>query len=76
LGPKRGRKELVEEWKAIGRGWVNEGLGMGDESQVTQAIGRLNRKGQPESERLKRRLEQVYEDHNGKVEVRMCEFRD
>ena len=44
----------------------------GDESRVTQAIGRLKRKGQPELERLKRRLEQVYENHNAEV----CEFRD
>jgi len=44
-------------------------LGMGDESRVTQAIGRLKRKGQPELERLKRRLEQIYENHNGEVEV-------
>ena len=57
-------------------GEVSERLGMGDESRVTQAIGRLKRKGQPELERLKRRLEQVYENHNGKVEVRMCEFTD
>jgi hypothetical protein len=42
---------------------------MGDESRVTQAIGRLKRKGQPELERLKRRLEQVFENHNGEVEV-------
>ena len=44
-------------------------VGDGDESRVTQAIGRLKRKGQPELERLKRRLEQVYENHNGEVEV-------
>jgi hypothetical protein len=37
---------------------------MGDESRVTQAIGRLKRKGQQEWERLKRRLDQVYENHN------------
>jgi hypothetical protein len=42
---------------------------MGGESRVTQAIGRLKRKGPPELERLKRRLEQVYENHNGEVEV-------
>jgi hypothetical protein len=36
---------------------------------VTQAIGRVKRAGQPELERLKRRLEQVYENHNGEVEV-------
>jgi hypothetical protein len=36
---------------------------------VTQAIGRLLRKGQPELARLKRRLEQVYENHNKEVEV-------
>jgi hypothetical protein len=51
------------------RCWVSERLGMGDESRVTQAIGRLKRKGQPEVERLKSRLEQVYENYNGKVEV-------
>jgi hypothetical protein len=58
------------------RRWVSERLGMGDESRVTQAIGRLKRKGQPKLERLKRRLEQVYDNHNAEVEVRMCEFRD
>jgi hypothetical protein len=42
---------------------------MGDESRVTQAIGRVKRKGQPKLEGLKRRLEQVYEKHNGEVEV-------
>jgi len=51
------------------RRWVSEQLGMGDESRVAQAMGRLKRKGQPELERLKRRLEQVYEIHNGEVEV-------
>jgi hypothetical protein len=51
------------------RRWVSERLGMGDESRVTQAIGRLKRKGQPDVERLKSRLEQVYENYNGKVEV-------
>src|ERR1035441_551174 len=35
--------------------------------RMTQAIGRLKRKGQPELERLKRRLEQAYENHNGEV---------
>ena len=69
LGLKRGRKELAEEWKAIRRGWYVGG-------RELQAIGRLKRKGQPELERLKRRLEQVYENHNREVEVRMCEFRD
>ena len=49
---------------------------MGDESRVTQAIGRLKRKGRPESELLKRRLEQVYEIHTAEVEARICEFRD
>ena len=76
LGLKRGRKELAAEWKAIRRGWVSERLGMGDESRVTLAIGRLKRKGRPELERLKRRLEQVYEIHNAQVEARICEFRD
>jgi hypothetical protein len=36
---------------------------------VTPAIRRLKRKGQPELERLKRRLEQVYKNHNEEVEV-------
>jgi hypothetical protein len=48
---------------------VSERLGMGDESRVTQAIGRLKRKGPPELERLKRRLEQVYEDRSLKSKV-------
>ena len=51
------------------RRWVSERLGMGDESRVTQAIGRLKRKEQPKLERLKRRLEQVYEIHNAEVEA-------
>jgi hypothetical protein len=51
------------------RRWVSERLGMGDESRVTQAIGQLKRKGPLELERLKRRLEQVYENQNGEVEV-------
>jgi hypothetical protein len=37
--------------------------------RATQAIGRPKRKGQPELERLKRRLEQVYENHIGEVEL-------
>jgi hypothetical protein len=45
------------------------GFGIGRAPCVTQAIGRLKRKGQPKLERLKRRLEQVYENHNGEVEV-------
>ena len=44
------------------RRWVSERLGMGDESRVTQAIGRPKRKGQLE-------LELVYENHHGEVEV-------
>ena len=51
------------------RRWVSERLVMGDESRVTQAIGRVKRERQPELERLKRRLEQVYEDNNREVEV-------
>jgi hypothetical protein len=51
------------------RRWVSERLELGDEARVTQAIGRLKRKGQPELERLERRLEQVYENRNGEVEV-------
>src|ERR1035441_4594039 len=55
------------------RRWVSERLGMGDESRVTQAIGRLKRKGQPKLERLKRRLDQVYENHNRSEERRVGE---
>jgi hypothetical protein len=66
-------KELLAWWlcqhTTARRRWVSERLGMGDESRVTQAIGRLKRKGPPELERLKRRLDQVYENHNGEVEV-------
>jgi hypothetical protein len=51
------------------RRWVSERLGMGDESRVTQAMGRLKRKGPPRLERLKRRLAQVYESNHGEVEV-------
>jgi hypothetical protein len=43
---------------------------------VTQAIGRLMRKGRPELERLKRRLEQVCDIHNTEVEARICDFQD
>jgi hypothetical protein len=71
-------KEVLAWWlcrhTTARRRWVSERLGMGDESRVTQAIGRLKRKGQPELERLKRRLEQVYENHNAEVEARI--FRD
>jgi hypothetical protein len=42
---------------------------MGDESRVTQAIGRVKREGQPELARLKRRLEQVYESISDEVDV-------
>ena len=66
-------KELLAWWlcqhTTARRRWVSERLGMGDESRVTQAIGRLKRKGQPELERLKRQLEQVYENRNGELEV-------
>ena len=66
-------KEVLAWWlcqhTTARRRWVSERLGMGDESRVAQAIGRLKRKGQPERERLKRRLEQVFENHNGEVEV-------
>lgn len=48
---------------------MSQRLGMGDESRVTQAIGRVKREGQSELERLKRRLEQVYENNNREVEV-------
>ena len=66
-------KEVLAWWlcqhTTARRRWVSELLGMGDESRVTQAIGRVKRKGQPKLERLKRRLEQVYESNNRKVEV-------
>jgi hypothetical protein len=66
-------KEVLAWWLCqhtpARRRWVSERLGMGDESRVTQAIGRLKRKGQPELERLKRRPEQVYENRNEEVEV-------
>lgn len=58
------------------RRWVGERLGMGDELRVTQTVGRLKRKWRPELEGLKRRLEQVYENHNGEVAARIGEFRD
>ena len=51
------------------RRWVSERLGMGDESRVTQAIGRVKRDGPRELKRLKRRLEQVYESINGETEI-------
>jgi hypothetical protein len=66
-------KEVLAWWlcqhTTARRRWVSTRLGMGDESRVTQGIGRLKRKGQPELERLKRRLEQVYENHHGEVAV-------
>ncbi len=68
-------KEVLAWWlcqhTTARRRWVSERLGMGDESRVTQAIGRLKRNGRPELERLKKRLEQAYEDHNGELEVRI-----
>ncbi len=51
------------------RRWVSERLGMGDESRVTQAIGRVKRDGQPALARLKRRLQQVYEGVSGGLEA-------
>ena len=54
---------------AVGRRWVSERLGIGDESRVTQVIGRVERDGQRELERLESRLEQVYESNNGELEV-------
>jgi len=48
---------------------VSERLVIGDESRVTQAIGRVKRERQMELERLKRRLEQVYENNNREAEV-------
>jgi hypothetical protein len=48
---------------------MSERLGMGDESRVTQAIGRVKRDGQPGLKRLKRRLEQVYESISEEVEA-------
>jgi hypothetical protein len=73
-------KEVLAWWlcqhTTARRRWMSERLGMGDESRVTQAIGRLKRKGRPELERLKRRLEQVYEIHNAEVEARIYRFRE
>ena len=43
--------------------------GMGDESRVTQAIGRVQRERQPALQRLKRRLEQICENNNGEAET-------
>jgi hypothetical protein len=63
-----GWRELCQHTTARRR-WVSERIGMGDESRVTQAIGWVKREGQPELERLKRRLEQVYESDNRAVEV-------
>jgi hypothetical protein len=51
------------------RRWVGERLGMGDERRVTQAIGRVERDGHPELERLKSQWEQLYESSNGEVEL-------
>ena len=42
---------------------------MGDESRVTQAIGRVKRERQQELPRLKRRLEQICENNNGEAEA-------
>ncbi|MGO8926453.1 MAG: hypothetical protein ACLQU3_06125 [Limisphaerales bacterium] len=66
-------KEVLAWWlcrrTTARRRWVSERLGMGDESRVKQAIGRLKRKGQPELERPKRRLEQVYEPQSAPVPI-------
>jgi hypothetical protein len=68
----RGKEVLawwLSQYTTARRCWMIERLGMGDESRVTHAIGRLKRKGPPELGRLKRRLEQAYENHNGEVGV-------
>jgi hypothetical protein len=57
-------------------GWRIPAWVIRDESRVAQAMGRLKRKGRPELKRLKRRLEQVYENHNAEVEARICAIRD
>lgn len=44
-------------------------LGMGDESRVTRAIRRVKREGRPELERLKTRLEQVYQSNGVEAEA-------
>jgi hypothetical protein len=66
-------KEVLAWWlcqhTTTRRRWVSERLGMGDESRVTQAIGRVKRDGPRELKRLKRRLEQVYESINGETEI-------
>jgi hypothetical protein len=66
-------KELLAWWlcqhNTARRRWVSERLGLGDESRVTQAIGRVKQERRAELERLKRRLEQVYENHTREAEV-------
>src|ERR1035441_6561187 len=66
-------KEMLAWWlcqhTTARRRWVSERLGMGDESRVTQAIGRVKRGGPRELERLKSRLEQFYERNNEEVEA-------
>ena len=66
-------KEVLAWWlcqhTTARRWWVSERLGTGDESRVTQAIGRVKRDGQPEQAPLKRRLEQVYEGASGGLEA-------
>ena len=60
--PEKGSRKAV-------RRWVSERLGMGDESRVPQAIGRVKRDGPRELKRLKTRLEQVYKSINGETEI-------
>jgi hypothetical protein len=53
----------------VRRRWVTERLRMGYETRVTQALGQVKREEKLELERLKRRLEQVYENNSREVEV-------
>jgi hypothetical protein len=50
-----------EEHTTVGRRWVRERLKMGDESRVTQAIGRVRDGVEAGLDRLKERLEQAYQ---------------
>ena len=50
---------------------------MGDESRVTQAIGRVQRHAPRQQARMKSRLERVYQTHNEAAEARdYFTFRD
>jgi len=56
-------KQVVAWWvcgrTTVGRRWVSERLGMGDESRVSQAIRRVKQTVDPGLARLKRKIEQA-----------------